>query len=77
VDGAIIEDALAEIADDDELERATELALKRVPQMHAVDDDTAKRRLSGFLARKGYGNSVVRAAVEKAMATRSRRVRFE
>jgi regulatory protein len=77
VDAVIIEDALSEIADDDELERATELALKRVPQLHAVDDDTAARRLNGFLARKGYGNSVVRAAVEKAMATRGGRVRFE
>lgn len=77
VDAAIIEDALSEIADDDELERATELALKRVPQLHAVDDETANRRLNGFLARKGYGNSVVRAAVETAMATRGGRVRFE
>lgn len=77
VDAVIIEDALAEIADDDELERATELALKRVPQLHGVDDETATRRLNGFLARKGYGGSVVRAAVEKAMATRGGTVRFE
>lgn len=77
VDAAIIEDALAEIADDDELERATELALKRVPQLRSVDDETAARRLSGFLARKGYGGSVVRAAIETAMATRGGRVRFE
>jgi len=77
VDAAIIEDALAEIADDDELERATELALKRVPQLRSVDDETAARRLNGFLARKGYGGSVVRAAVDKAMATRGGRVHFE
>lgn len=76
IDAEIIDDALAEIADDDELERATELALKRVPQMRSVDDETAIRRLSGFLARKGYGHTVVRSAVDAAMATRSSGVRF-
>ena len=76
IDAETIEEALAEIADDDELERATELALKRVPQLHAVDDETAKRRLNGFLARKGYGSSVVRAAIQTAMETRKSGVRF-
>jgi Uncharacterized protein conserved in bacteria len=76
IDAEVIDDALGEIADDDELERATELALKRVPQLHALDDETAKRRLSGFLARKGYGNSVVRTAVQAAMETRGSGVRF-
>lgn len=76
IDAETIEEALAEIADDDELVRATELALKRVPQLHAVDDETAKRRLNGFLARKGYGSSVVRAAIQTAMETRKSGVRF-
>ncbi|MCX7521307.1 regulatory protein RecX [Microbacterium sp. STN6] len=77
IDGAIIEDALSEIAEDDELERATELALKRVPQLRSVDDEVAERRLNGYLARKGYGSSTVRQAVQAAMATRrSSGVRF-
>ena len=74
----LIEEALAEIADDDELERATELAMKRVGQLATYDDETAKRRLHGFLARKGYSSSVVRQAMDAALATRGRRgVRFE
>lgn len=75
----LIEEALAEIADDDELERATELAMKRVGQLATYDDETAKRRLHGFLARKGYSSSVVRQAMDAALATRGRRggVRFQ
>lgn len=72
----IIDDALSEIDDDDEVERAGELALKRVGQLSSVDDETAKRRLSGFLARKGYSSDVVRRAVDAAMATRRGTVRF-
>ncbi len=74
----LIESALAEIADEDELERATELALKRVGQLSSYDDETAKRRLHGFLARKGYSSDVVRQALDAALATRGRRgVRFQ
>ncbi|QJA00736.1 regulatory protein RecX [Leifsonia sp. PS1209] len=75
----LIEEALAEIADDDELERATELAMKRVGQLSTYDDETAKRRLHGFLARKGYSSAIVRQAMDAALATRGRRggVRFQ
>lgn len=74
----LIEEALADIADEDELERATELAVKRIGQLSAYDDETARRRLHGFLARKGYDSSVVRQAMEAAFATRGRRgVRFQ
>ncbi|MFF1634784.1 regulatory protein RecX [Leifsonia sp. NPDC058248] len=78
IDPDIIEDALAEIADDDELERATELAVKRIGQMSSYDDDTVKRRLNGFLARKGYSSGVVRQAMDAAFASRGKRgVRFQ
>ncbi|WP_426624601.1 RecX family transcriptional regulator [Leifsonia sp. McL0607] len=75
----LIEGALADIADEDELERATELAVKRIGQLSSYDDETARRRLHGFLARKGYGSSVMRQAMEAAFATRERRggVRFQ
>lgn len=74
-----IEEALSEIADDDELERATELAMKRVGQLSSYDDETAKRRLHGFLSRKGYSSTIVRQAMDAALATRGRRggVRFQ
>jgi regulatory protein len=78
IDPVIIEDALEEIADDDELERATELAVKRIGQMSSYDDETVKRRLHGFLARKGYSSDVVRKAMDAAFATRGKRgVRFQ
>lgn len=74
----LIERALADIADDDEQERATELAIKRIGQLAAYDDDTVRRRLQGYLARKGYGSDTVRQAMDAALATRRRRgVRFE
>ena len=75
----LIEEALADIADEDELERATELAIKRIGQLSSYDDETARRRLHGFLARKGYDSSVVRQAMDAAFATRGRRggVRFQ
>lgn len=53
---------------DEEQERATEIALKRAPQLRSLDGVTAKRRLTGFLMRKGYSGSVVSAAVTAALA---------
>ncbi|MGV8913661.1 MAG: regulatory protein RecX [Rhodoglobus sp.] len=53
---------------DEEQERATEIALKRAPQLRSLDGVTAKRRLTGFLMRKGYSGSVVSAAVAAALA---------
>jgi regulatory protein len=56
---------------DDEQERATEIALKRAPQLRSLDGVTAKRRLTGFLMRKGYSGSIVSAAVATALASNS------
>ncbi|WP_022886995.1 regulatory protein RecX [Glaciibacter superstes] len=56
---------------DDEAERAIDLAVKRVAQLSRFDDETADRRLTGFLMRKGYTSSAVRAAVKTALATRT------
>ncbi len=66
-----IDIALEQVDDDDEQSRATELALKRAPQLHSFDLETAKRRLTGFLMRKGYASSIVRAAVDEALADRT------
>jgi regulatory protein len=54
--------------DDDELERATEVAHKRASQLRSYDAETAKRRLGAFLMRKGYSGSVVSTAVQRALA---------
>lgn len=66
----IIDDALSEIDDDDELNRAREVALGRVGQLSDVDDQAARRRLAGFLGRKGYTAELVQKVVEEALATR-------
>ncbi len=57
---------------DDEQERATELALKRVQQLDRFDEQTIDRRLTGFLMRKGYSSAAVRVAVKAALASRKR-----
>lgn len=76
VDQEHIDAALEQIDDDDEQERATELAVKRAAQLHSYDLETAKRRLHGFLSRKGYSSSVVRTAIDEALSARSSGVRF-
>ncbi|MFT2753587.1 RecX family transcriptional regulator [Clavibacter sp. Sh2088] len=77
LDPLVIEEAMAE-QPDDELARATEVAMKRVGQLSSYDDETAERRLTSFLMRRGYGGAVVRDAAKAALATRrgSSRVRF-
>ena len=71
IDQEHIDAALEQVDDDDEQSRATELALKRAPQLRSYDHETAKRRLTGFLMRKGYASSVVRAAVDEALSGHS------
>jgi regulatory protein len=75
---AAIEYALELVDTGDELARARELAVKRATQLTSYDRETAERRLAGFLARRGYSGSTVRAAVQHALAGRhaSSSVRF-
>ena len=67
VDGDAIEEAMSGL-EDDELERATAIAIKRAPQLRSLDQATAKRRLGAFLMRKGYSGSVISTAVQRALA---------
>jgi regulatory protein len=67
VESSAIETALEQLDGDDELARATELALKRAPQLRNLDADAAKRRLSGYLMRRGYNGSIVGQAVAAAL----------
>jgi regulatory protein len=76
IDQEHIDSALEQIDDDDEQSRATELAVKRATQLGSYDLETAKRRLHGFLSRKGYNSSVVRAAMDEALSSRSGGVQF-
>jgi regulatory protein len=70
---AAIEYALDLIDTGDELSRAREIAIKRAGQLRHLDRDTAVRRLSAFLARRGYGGSTIRAAVDQALPSVARR----
>jgi regulatory protein len=67
IDPSAIALALDEVADD-ELERALEVATKRAPQLRSLDQETARRRLSAFLMRKGYSGGVVSAAVTAVLS---------
>lgn len=73
---AAIEYAMELVDSGDELARARELAVKRAGQLRGYDHETAVRRLSGYLSRRGYSGSAVRAAVEHALPRGSRDVRF-
>lgn len=63
----IIDDALAELPDDD-AERALEFARSKASGMSRLDFDTALRRLHGQLARRGYGGSVAMDAARTALS---------
>lgn len=76
IDQEHIDAALEQVDDDGEQSRATELAVKRAGQLSSYDLETAKRRLHGFLSRKGYSSAVVRAAIDEALSPRSSGVRF-
>jgi regulatory protein len=56
--------ALAELPEDD-LERALEYARGKMPAMSRLEPDTAKRRLSGQLARRGYPGGVVSQVIRQ------------
>mgnify|MGYP000025173877 FL=1 len=66
-----VDAALELIDDDDELAKATQLALQRVRQFSKLDDETAERRLYGFLSRRGYSGNTVREACKEALASRN------
>lgn len=70
---AAIEYALELVDSSDELARARDVALKRAGQLRHLDRETAVRRLSAYLARRGYGGSTIRAAVDQALPQSSRR----
>ncbi|HEU4807781.1 MAG TPA: regulatory protein RecX [Homoserinimonas sp.] len=78
IDQDIIDTALeAEDGDGEaEQERANELALKKARALSSYDQDTAKRRLTGFLMRKGYSSSVVQEAIAVALGRPSSGVQF-
>lgn len=67
IDQDSIDTALEQLDAADERTRAFELAEKRAGQLRSYDNETARRRLTGFLMRKGYSSSIVREAVDAAL----------
>lgn len=63
----VISEAVHAIDDDDELQKATALAIQRARQFTHIDPATAERRLVGFLTRRGYPSSIVRQACKEAL----------
>lgn len=71
ISSSAVDEALEAIDEDNELSKATELALQRVRQFSKLDDATAERRLVGFLSRRGYSGQTVREACREALASRN------
>ena len=76
IDQSTIDAALEHLGDDDEMRRAVQLAERRASQLMGLDHNTAVRRLSGYLQRKGYASDTVRQAVREALPKRSSGVSF-
>ena len=64
----LIQDALADIEPDDQVDRARELVDKRLRTMGGLDKQVQTRRLAGFLARKGYDSSVAFRVINEALS---------
>ena len=63
----LIDDALAELPDDD-AQRAEDYALSKAPAMRRLDPEVALRRLVGQLQRRGFGPSIALNAARQALA---------
>lgn len=68
VDQAVIEEAVAEVDPDDEVEQARELVRRRLSSLQRYDEVTRVRRLTGMLARKGYPPGVAFRVVREEIA---------
>ncbi|WP_411155947.1 regulatory protein RecX [Microbacterium sp. NIBRBAC000506063] len=66
LDRSVIDEALAELPDDD-AERALEFARSKARSLARLDPDTALRRLVGQLARRGFGGGVAMNAAKQAL----------
>lgn len=69
-------EALDQLDDADEQRAAVRLAVKRAAQLGSLAHETAVRRLTGYLLRRGYPSSTIRAAVDEALPRKSDGVRF-
>lgn len=66
IDAETAKEAIAE-AEIDELAAATELARKRITAYAGEEPVVVRRRVGAYLARRGYGFDVARAALDRVM----------
>ncbi|QHC66307.1 regulatory protein RecX [Rathayibacter sp. VKM Ac-2759] len=76
LDADAIATALDEFDGDDEYRTALELARKRLPSLRSLSDEVAERRLTGFLARRGYSGALVQRVVRETVRRPGSGVRF-
>jgi regulatory protein len=62
---SIIEDSLASMTGEVEAELALDLASKRALRLEGLDRQVRYRRLTGFLARRGFSQSVISATMRQ------------
>ena len=62
-----IDEVLSELDADDEYEQALELARERLRRSRGLDEQTAYRRIHGYLARRGYNTAMASRAVREAL----------
>jgi regulatory protein len=67
VDREQIDEAVAEIGSEDEVEAALALARKKLGSMAGLERDVRYRRLAGALARRGFSGSVVTSVLSQVL----------
>ena len=67
IDRATASEAVSHLDDDSQQQQATDLAVARASRMGTLTDEAARRRLHGFLARRGFSSTVIREAVQHAL----------
>jgi regulatory protein len=65
IDRETAEQVIATVETEDETKVALEIAQKRAKQYKRLPTHVAKRRLHGFLARRGFGSDIVRQVLEQ------------
>ncbi|WP_394263670.1 regulatory protein RecX [Trueperella sp.] len=67
VSGPEADEALDQITSDDELEAATDFAVRKVRSMRDVEPEVKRRRLYGALGRRGFSPGQIRQAMDTAL----------
>ena len=65
IDRETAEQVVANVETEDEMKVALQIAQKRMKQYKQLPIHVAKRRLHGFLARRGFGSEIVRHVLEQ------------